>query len=68
LLRKHLKLNADTLEKDKIIGDIANAEDAANRGDGKGVIQFLAKAGKVALEVTTKIGTEVAIKAIQGAV
>lgn len=69
ILRKELKLAANGKDEyDGPIGAVANAEDAAKKGDKKGVLNFLKSAGKWALDTATKIGTDVAVKAIKDAI
>ena len=44
---------------------VADAEEAAAKGDGPGALQHLKGAGKWALGVAEKIGVSVAAKAIE---
>jgi hypothetical protein len=59
---------AGTREEDKAIGVVADAEDAAAKGDGSGALRYLKGAGKWALEVAEKVGVEVAVEALKRAV
>jgi hypothetical protein len=64
-LRIAAKQEATKLEHDESIGALAGAEAAAKKGDETGVRQQLAKAGKWALDLATKIGTTIVVKAIE---
>jgi hypothetical protein len=64
-LRAAMLTESKTAEQDEAVGAIAQAEDAAKKGDAKGVLGFLRKAGQWAFDVATKIGTSVASKAIE---
>ena len=66
-LRSQLKAEAKDAEHDAAVGAVAQAETAAKAGDGPQAFQYLAKAGKWALDVATKIGTPLAIAALQKA-
>lgn len=64
-LRKKQKEEAhEKDEYDAQIGAIASAQEAAKEGNGQDVMKFLKVAGKWALDTATKIGTDVAAKAI----
>jgi hypothetical protein len=67
-LRRAMKQESEGPETDVAISDVAKAELAAKEGDGSTVIRHLKNAGKFALDVATKIGTSVAVKAIEGAI
>jgi len=54
-------------EQDMSIGAVAAAEQCASKGDGEGALERLRHAGKWALDTATKIGVNVASKAIQAA-
>ena len=47
------------------VGEVAAAEQAAQSGDQPAALDHLKKAGKWALEVATKIGSEVASAALK---
>ena len=65
ILRRKLKEDAQGKDEfDAPIGAIANAQEAAKNGNRQEVLIFLKSAGKLALETATKIGTDVAAKAI----
>jgi hypothetical protein len=66
-LRAAAKQAATDLDHDESVGALAGAEAAAKKGDETGVRQQLEKAGKWALDIATKIGTTVAVKAIEQA-
>jgi CheY-like chemotaxis protein len=66
-LRSALKTLSTDSQHDVAIGAVAAAEEAANRGDRIGSLKLLAGAGKWVLGVATKIGVEVASKAIEQA-
>jgi hypothetical protein len=67
-LRTKLKEQSTEPEHDVAVGEIACAEVAANKGDGPTVMKHLAKAGKWALDVATKIGIPVAAEALKKAI
>lgn len=64
-LRQAMKSEATALDQDKAVGAVAEAEDAARKGDGPTVFQRLAAAGKWALDMAIKIGAEVAATALK---
>jgi hypothetical protein len=64
-LRSKLKEQATAPEHDVVVGEVALAEAAATKGEGPVVMEHLAKAGKWALEVATKIGVAVATEALR---
>lgn len=66
-LRSKLKEEATDAEHDAAIGEVASAEVAAKKGDGPAVMEHLAKAGKWAFEVATKIGVTVSAAALKTA-
>jgi Pentapeptide repeats (8 copies) len=51
-------------EQDKAIGVVADAEEAAARGDGPAALQYLKSAGEWTLGIAEKIGVGVAIEAL----
>ena len=68
--RLHAALKGETTgtrEQDKAVVAVADAEEAAAKGDGPGALQHLKSAGKWALGVAEKIGVSVAAKAIEKA-
>src|SRR3954447_24891057 len=56
-----------THEQDKAIGAVADAEDAAIRGDGPAVLQYLKSAGEWTLGIAEKIGVNLAVEALKRA-
>jgi hypothetical protein len=64
-LRTALKKETKEPQHDSAVGEIASAEIAAMKGDGPGALQHLAKAGKWAFEIATKIGVTVAAAALK---
>ena len=58
---------AGTREQDKAIGAVADAEQAAARGDGPAALQYLKSAGKWTLKIAEGIGVPVAIEALKKA-
>lgn len=57
-----------TREQDKAIGAVADAEDAATRGDGSAVLRYLRNAGTWTLKVAEDFGAAVAVEALRKAV
>lgn len=67
-LRTALKGEATgTREQDKAIGVVADAEEAAAKGDGQTALRYLQNAGKWTLGVAEKIGVAVAVEALKKA-
>jgi hypothetical protein len=66
-LRQYLKENAKEANEDIVVGNVAQAEQEAKKGNGGKVLEFLSKAGKWALDAATKIGTSVATEALKKA-
>ncbi|MFL5285451.1 MAG: pentapeptide repeat-containing protein [Rhodopila sp.] len=67
-LRGAMKSEATgTREQDKAIGAVADAEEAAAKGDGQAVLQYLKSAGKWTLGIAEKIGVPVVIEALKRA-
>jgi len=64
-LRAELKKKATNAEDDIAVGSLALAEQAAKKGDGSKTVEYLAKAGKWALDAATQIGTTIAAEAIR---
>jgi Pentapeptide repeats (8 copies) len=56
-----------TREQDKAIGAVADAEEAATRGDSSAVLQYLKSAGKWTLGIAEKIGVPLAVEALKRA-
>jgi hypothetical protein len=67
-LKTELKKVATEVEHEFSVANVAAAESAAKKGDAEGSFKYLKAAGKWALDTATKIGTEVAIKAIDAAI
>jgi hypothetical protein len=67
-LRQEMKKEAVAPDNDIAVSDVAKAEQAAKVGDGSKVIEHLRSAGSWALEVGTKVGTELAVKVIKAAI
>lgn len=68
LLRTELKKLATEVEHEFSVANVAAAESAAKKGDTDGSLKYLKAAGKWALDTATKIGTQVAVKAIESAI
>jgi hypothetical protein len=67
-LREAMKRSATgTREQDKAIGAVADAEDAATRGDGSAVLRCLRNAGTWTLKVAEEFGAAVAVEALKKA-
>jgi hypothetical protein len=64
-LRATLKEKATDDEHDIAIGSLALAEQAAKKGNGSKTLEYLAKAGKWALDAATQIGATIAAEAIR---
>jgi hypothetical protein len=64
-LRAELKKKTTDPEHDIAVGSLAIAEQAAKKGDGSKTLEYLAKAGKWALDSATQIGATVAAEAIK---
>ena len=65
-LRKAMKSQSTgTREEDKAIGAVADAEDAATKGDSSGALRYLKPAGTWALEIAEKIGVPLAIEVLK---
>ena len=56
-----------TREQDKAIGAVADAKDAATRGDGSAVLRYLRNAGTWTLKVAEEFGAAVAVEALKKA-
>ena len=54
-----------TREQDKAIGVVADAEEAATKGDGPAALQYLKSAGKWTLGIAEKIGVDLAVEALK---
>ena len=57
-----------TREQDKAIGAVADAEEAAAKGDGPATLRYLKSAGGWALGLAEKLGVEVAKEALKKAI
>ena len=68
LLRVELKKLATEVEHEFSVANVAAAESAAKKGDTEDSLKYLKAAGKWALDTATKIGTQVAAKAIESAI
>ena len=66
-LRVELKNAVSEPAHDAAIGAVANAELAADAGDGPGALAWLAKAGQWTLDNASKIGVGVATAALKAA-
>ena len=64
-LRTELKEKATDADHDITVGSLALAEQAAEKGDGSKTLEYLARAGKWALDAATQIGTSIAAEAIK---
>jgi hypothetical protein len=64
-LRIALRERATTIDDDKAVAEIAQAEIAAQHGDGPGALRNLKKAGRWALDIALSIGVDVATGAIK---
>lgn len=64
-LRSAMLAEAKSSGQDEAVAAVAQAEEAAKKGDAKGVLSWLKAAGKWSFDVATKIGTSVAAKAIE---
>jgi len=56
-----------TREQDKAIGVVADAEEAATRGDGPAALRYLKSAGKWTHGIAEKIGVALAVEALKRA-
>lgn len=63
-LRSELRRSAATREEDAQLGMLAEAEEAAESGDGPGAMSVLSRVGKAVLEAAERIGTDIAAKVI----
>lgn len=66
-LRTELRKKATEPEHDEALGAIAAAEKAARKGDESTLKEHLKSAGKWAMDAATKLGTNIAAKAIEQA-
>ncbi len=67
-VRASVRLEPESAERDAVVGQLALAEGEARKGDGASVLEKLSGVGKWTLDVATKIGADVAVKAIQTAI
>jgi hypothetical protein len=61
-LRTAMRSEAETREQDKAVGVVADAEEAAAKGDGATALRHLKAAGKWTLGIAEKIGVPLAIE------
>jgi AbiTii len=66
-VRAEMAGQSKTAEQDAAVAAVAQAEDAAKKGDAQGVLAYLKSAGRWAMDVATGIGSSVATKAIEAA-
>ena len=67
-LRANIRSSATgTPEEDLALAEIARAEVLAKDGNGPGMLEHLAQAGKWALDVAEKVGLPIAVKALEAA-
>lgn len=66
-LRRGLREESETADRDVAVGQIAAAESAAQKGDQAGVMAALRSTGKWVLSVAEKIGVGLAVQAIKSA-
>ncbi len=67
-LREAMKGEATgTPEQDKAIGAVADAKEAATRGDGPAALRYLKSAGTWTLGIAEKIGVSLATEALKKA-
>lgn len=66
-LRVFLKERAKTVEEDRAVVAVGEAEDAARKGDQHTLFALLKKAGEWSLKVATDVGAPVAQKALEAA-
>jgi hypothetical protein len=64
-LRTAMLAESKNAEQDEAVSAVAEAEASAKKGDAKGVLAFLKRAGSWAMDQATRIGTELAVKAIE---
>ena len=65
LLRNELAIEANSTEHYKALGEVANAEEASQKKDGKGVIKHLMKAGKWVFDKAQEIGIDIVTELIK---
>lgn len=64
-LRHEMKKESVEPEHDIAVSEIAQAEQSAKSGDGSRTLEHLKSAGKWALDIATKIGSNLAVEAIK---
>jgi hypothetical protein len=64
-LRTAMLSESKNEEQDAAVTAVAGAEDAAKKGDAKGVLASLKTTGKWGIDLATKIGAAIAAKAIE---
>ena len=67
-MKEATKGEATTREQDRAIVAVADAQEAAAKGDDPAVLQHLKGAGRWALGIAEKIGVEVATEAFKKAI
>jgi len=67
LLRLKLKQKAETLEQEKDVLSIHEAEEEAKKGNGPKALEYLSKAGKWVLDAAKEIGVKLAFEALKQA-
>jgi hypothetical protein len=63
-LRITLRQKAKTVEEDKAVASVGEAESEARNGNGPGVLQKLATAGTWVLGIAKEIGVKIATEAL----
>jgi len=66
-LRGALRQKANTVEEDRSVAEVAEAEADARNGNGPGALEKLAKAGRWVFDVAKDIGVQVAVGALKHA-
>jgi len=64
-LRASLRQKAQTVEEDKAVASVAEAESEARKGNGTGMLEKLAQAGTWVLGVAKEIGLSLATEALK---
>ncbi len=62
-VQKQMLADASQPDDYAAIGEVGHAQEAARDGDGPGALRYLKSAGKVALDVGTKISADLAVAA-----
>ena len=61
-----MQQEASSADEFQALTNVVGAQEAAEKGDGPTALERLKAAGQWGLDVATKIGVPVAVKAIQG--